>query len=326
MTAILERRESESLWGRFCNWSFERVKTKSDAKGKIGKSVLFMAAVSSSSETGDCGVTGKRDEIMLFGVRVVVDPMRKCVSLNNLSDYEKSSPEDEIPKIVTAGAGDGEDKNETDATVIVADGYASANDAVQISSSSGGRKRGVPWTENEHKRFLIGLQKVGKGDWKGISRNFVKSRTPTQVASHAQKYFLRRTNLNRRRRRSSLFDITTETVTEMAMEQDPTQENSPLPETNISSGQQAMQVFTDVPTKTENAPETFHLNDPYLVPVTFQAKPTFNLNTDAAPLSLNLCLASSFNLNEQPNSRHSAFTMMPSFSDGDSNSSIIRVA
>lgn len=115
-------------------------------------------------------------------------------------------------------------------------------------------------------------------------------------------------------------------VTEMAMEQDPTQENSPLPETNISSGQQAMQVFTDVPTKTENAPETFHLNDPYLVPVTFQAKPTFNLNTDAAPLSLNLCLASSFNLNEQPNSRHSAFTMMPSFSDGDSNSSIIRVA
>jgi hypothetical protein len=40
-----------------------------------------------------------------------------------------------------------------------------------------------------------------------------------------------------------------------------------------------------VPTKTENAPETFHLNDPYLVPVTFQAKPTFNLNTDAAPLS-----------------------------------------
>lgn len=60
--------------------------------------------------------------------------------------------------------------------------------------------------------FLVGLQKVGKGDWRGISRNFVKTRTPTQVASHAQKYFLRRTNHNRRRRRSSLFDITTDTV------------------------------------------------------------------------------------------------------------------
>ncbi|CAN1265878.1 Transcription factor KUA1, partial [Linum perenne] len=62
------------------------------------------------------------------------------------------------------------------------------------------------------KLFLIGLQKVGKGDWRGISRNFVKTRTPTQVASHAQKYFLRRLNINRRRRRSSLFDITTDTV------------------------------------------------------------------------------------------------------------------
>ncbi|KFK44045.1 hypothetical protein AALP_AA1G208300 [Arabis alpina] len=281
-----------------------------------------MAAVSSSSETGD-GVSGKK-EIMLFGVRVVVDPMRKCVSLNNLSDYEKSSPEDEIPMIVVAG--DGEDKNES--------GYASANEALQISSSSGGnreRKRGIPWTENEHKRFLLGLQKVGKGDWKGISRDFVKSRTPTQVASHAQKYFLRRTNLNRRRRRSSLFDITTETVTEMPMEQDQVhhaQDNTPLPETNMSSGHQ---VFTPVPTRTENAPQlTFQPNDSssnlvQFTPVTFQAKPAFNLNTDAQ-LSLNLSLSSSFNLNEQSNSRHSAFAMMPSFSDGDSNSSIIRVA
>ena len=66
---------------------------------------------------------------------------------------------------------------------------------------------GVPWTEDEHRLFLMGLQKLGKGDWRGISKSFVMSRTPTQVASHAQKYFLRRSNLNKRKRRSSLFDI-----------------------------------------------------------------------------------------------------------------------
>ncbi|KAF5748494.1 hypothetical protein HS088_TW04G00449 [Tripterygium wilfordii] len=70
------------------------------------------------------------------------------------------------------------------------------------------RKKGVPWTEEEHRSFLVGLEKVGKGDWRGIARNFVTTRTPTQVASHAQKYFLRQANLNnKKKRRSSLFDM-----------------------------------------------------------------------------------------------------------------------
>ncbi|PON50438.1 GAMYB transcription factor [Parasponia andersonii] len=69
------------------------------------------------------------------------------------------------------------------------------------------RKKGVPWTEEEHRTFLIGLEKLGKGDWRGISRNYVTTRTPTQVASHAQKYFLRQASLNKKKRRSSLFDM-----------------------------------------------------------------------------------------------------------------------
>ncbi|XP_061964626.1 transcription factor MYBS3-like [Populus nigra] len=69
------------------------------------------------------------------------------------------------------------------------------------------RKKGVPWTEEEHRTFLMGLEKLGKGDWRGISRNFVTTRTPTQVASHAQKYFLRQAILNKKKRRPSLFDM-----------------------------------------------------------------------------------------------------------------------
>ncbi|KAF5744887.1 transcription factor DIVARICATA-like [Tripterygium wilfordii] len=53
------------------------------------------------------------------------------------------------------------------------------------------RRRGVPWTQEEHRLFLIGLERYGKGDWRSIARNAVVSRTPAQVASHAQKYFLR---------------------------------------------------------------------------------------------------------------------------------------
>lgn len=60
--------------------------------------------------------------------------------------------------------------------------------------------------------FLIGLQKLGKGDWRGIARNYVTTRTPTQVASHAQKYFIRQSNSTRRKRRSSLFDMAPDMV------------------------------------------------------------------------------------------------------------------
>ncbi|KAK7269715.1 hypothetical protein RIF29_22449 [Crotalaria pallida] len=70
------------------------------------------------------------------------------------------------------------------------------------------RKKGTPWTEDEHRLFLVGLNKYGKGDWRSISRNVVVTRTPTQVASHAQKYFLRQNSVKKERKRSSIHDIT----------------------------------------------------------------------------------------------------------------------
>jgi len=55
----------------------------------------------------------------------------------------------------------------------------------------------------------MGLKKYGKGDWRNIAKSFVTTRTPTQVASHAQKYFLRQLTDGKDKRRSSIHDITT---------------------------------------------------------------------------------------------------------------------
>ncbi|XP_058097817.1 transcription factor SRM1-like [Magnolia sinica] len=83
-----------------------------------------------------------------------------------------------------------------------------SNHSGKASRSDQERRKGIAWTEDEHRLFLLGLDKYGKGDWRSISRNFVVSRTPTQVASHAQKYFIRLNSMNKDRRRSSIHDIT----------------------------------------------------------------------------------------------------------------------
>ncbi|CAL1400357.1 unnamed protein product [Linum trigynum] len=149
--------------------------------------------------------------VRLFGVRLIDGSIiKKSASMGNLSaHYHSSSSAAASPNPGSPVSDHLRDSG------LVADGYLSDDPAHGSSSNQRGeRKKGVPWTEEEHRLFLIGLQKQGKGDWRGIARNYVVSRTPTQVASHAQKYFIRQTNATRRKRRSSLFDMVPDLVSD----------------------------------------------------------------------------------------------------------------
>ncbi|GMI71402.1 hypothetical protein like AT2G38090 [Hibiscus trionum] len=109
-----------------------------------------------------------------------------------------------------------EDVSDIEAGLIPIPGYITHSFSLDWGGKSGTatphsdqeRKKGVPWTQEEHRQFLMGLKKYGKGDWRSISRSFVTSRTPTQVASHAQKYFIRQLTGGKDKRRSSIHDIT----------------------------------------------------------------------------------------------------------------------
>ncbi|XP_049405293.1 probable transcription factor At5g61620 [Solanum stenotomum] len=86
-------------------------------------------------------------------------------------------------------------------------GEESTSDKGGMSCTSRSCK-GKRWSEDEQRAFLIGLDKLGKGNWTRIAKDFVPSRTPTQVASHAQKYFDRqKENRALKRNKSSVFDI-----------------------------------------------------------------------------------------------------------------------
>ncbi|CAL4965753.1 unnamed protein product [Urochloa decumbens] len=148
--------------------------------------------------------------VRLFGVRLTTAPapaaMKKSASMSCIASSLGGGSGGSSP--AAGGGGGGRGGGDGGA------GYVS-DDPAHASCSTNGRgerKKGTPWTEEEHRMFLMGLQKLGKGDWRGISRNFVVSRTPTQVASHAQKYFIRQSNSSRRKRRSSLFDMVPEMV------------------------------------------------------------------------------------------------------------------
>ncbi|KAK1290368.1 hypothetical protein QJS10_CPB18g00850 [Acorus calamus] len=125
----------------------------------------------------------------LFGVDLSKPPMKKFKSIIDLNTYPSSSDRPSLSSNQSRPPSSSSDRN-----------YHSDGGVPKA------KKKRVPmqWTNDEHMRFLEGLQALGKGEWAGIARDYVVTRNATQVASHAQKYFLYQL---KKRRGSSIFDL-----------------------------------------------------------------------------------------------------------------------
>ncbi|KAL5230615.1 hypothetical protein ABZP36_029391 [Zizania latifolia] len=161
-----------------------------------------------SSSRSSNGSTTCGGGLRLFGVQLQVgsSPLKKCLSMEcfpSPASYGAGSTASPSVSSSSSSSSSLVSIEESTERVRVSSGYLSDG----LIGRAQERKKGVPWTEEEHRMFLAGLDKLGRGDWRGISRHFATTRTPTQVASHAQKYFLRQNSLTQRRRRSSLFDV-----------------------------------------------------------------------------------------------------------------------
>ncbi|XP_027773873.1 probable transcription factor At5g61620 isoform X3 [Solanum pennellii] len=140
--------------------------------------------------------------IKLFGVRIddsnTTNQHRFVDTKMKMGEYESIRRSKSLGNLEHAAAATNYDHNGG-----VEAGYLSDGPILSIRH----RKKGTSWTEEEHRYFLIGLENLGKGDWRGISKRYVPSRTPTQVASHAQKYFIRIASIEKKKRRPSVFDV-----------------------------------------------------------------------------------------------------------------------
>lgn len=149
-----------------------------------------------------------REETTLFPI------LQSQLPSKSILDIKKAFEQLEMDLQAIHNSRDLADLDPSYGTTTTSSGSDPAKKKAKTGGGSGGddRRKGIAWTEEEHRLFLAGLDKFGKGSWRSIARQYVITRTPTQVASHAQKYFLRLNAVRgdkKEKRRASIHDIRT---------------------------------------------------------------------------------------------------------------------
>ncbi|KAJ9536910.1 hypothetical protein OSB04_029643 [Centaurea solstitialis] len=152
--------------------------------------------------------------LKLFGVRITDGSIRKSASMGNLTHYTGSG---NFLNGFSGGGGaaagtDVDSPGDTPDHNAAGDGYGS-EDFVAGSSSSRERKKGVPWTEEEHRMFTKARERRLAWNSEKLRdlENTDSSREPCPKIFHPQ------SNMSRRKRRSSLFDIVADDSPDMHM-------------------------------------------------------------------------------------------------------------
>ncbi|XP_055801193.1 transcription factor MYB1R1-like [Solanum dulcamara] len=114
--------------------------------------------------------------------RICSEDAQKCTS--EVEEIEKTR---DVSSSRTKEIGCSSNNNELFDVEMYTEIHDDNGDSVVLGST----KKEGDWTNDEHKAFLIGLERLGKPNWTGIAKEFVPSRTNIQVYNHAQKYFAR---------------------------------------------------------------------------------------------------------------------------------------
>ncbi|KAL3332260.1 hypothetical protein AABB24_032716, partial [Solanum stoloniferum] len=111
--------------------------------------------------------------LRLFGVQLIDIPSSSSTSSSSSSSSSSSYDHIHLKKSLSLDCMSSPQVSSSSSLVTLNEKSTTCTNGDYLSDCLLGqpqeRRKGVGWTEEEHRRFLMGLEKQGKGDWRGSS-------------------------------------------------------------------------------------------------------------------------------------------------------------